>query len=294
MKDDDTFVQTILDNPGDESNRLIYADWLEEQGDPRAEFVRLDVALVTMPTRNKKYQQNRNRLIQLRKAMDSKWARVISFRKITTIEGLVHFLREFHRFWMESPHLDSANISDDLPHGLSLVYRELGALFKIKSERTPFAAQDALLPPKRLKRIKGMVEFAWENQGNWSCRCPLQQEDPPVYSNAADVWDSPARGFQKVCDSLSHFLITLTLQEAVMSAPCLVAVRGTTPQEVLKVTGRPLWIGGQYVDSRPERDFFAIPENDVLIMDWAGLWLGSHTDAAVHAVKPGVKYNRLH
>ncbi|MGF1578850.1 MAG: TIGR02996 domain-containing protein [Gemmataceae bacterium] len=37
--------QAILDRPDDNTCRLIYADWLEEQGDPRAEFVRLQCEL---------------------------------------------------------------------------------------------------------------------------------------------------------------------------------------------------------------------------------------------------------
>jgi hypothetical protein len=74
--------------------------------------------------------------------------------------------------------------------------------------------QDALAPASLLKRVDGMVEFAWENQGNWSARCPIGQPDPPVYSNAADVWNTPERGFVVVCESLNHFLTTLCLQGA--------------------------------------------------------------------------------
>jgi carbon storage regulator CsrA len=34
------FLQSILEEPDDEGLRLIFADWLEEQGDPRGEFIR--------------------------------------------------------------------------------------------------------------------------------------------------------------------------------------------------------------------------------------------------------------
>jgi uncharacterized protein (TIGR02996 family) len=40
-----SFQQAILENPHDDVLRLQYADWLEEQGDPRGEFVRLQVVL---------------------------------------------------------------------------------------------------------------------------------------------------------------------------------------------------------------------------------------------------------
>jgi uncharacterized protein (TIGR02996 family) len=41
MTHDEAFLQAILDEPDDDTPRLIYADWLEERGDPRGEFIRL-------------------------------------------------------------------------------------------------------------------------------------------------------------------------------------------------------------------------------------------------------------
>ena len=32
---DEAFLQAIRENPDDDAPRLIYADWLEERGDPR-------------------------------------------------------------------------------------------------------------------------------------------------------------------------------------------------------------------------------------------------------------------
>jgi uncharacterized protein (TIGR02996 family) len=40
MTDDAAFRNAILAAPDDDAPRLVYADWLEERGDPRAEFVR--------------------------------------------------------------------------------------------------------------------------------------------------------------------------------------------------------------------------------------------------------------
>jgi uncharacterized protein (TIGR02996 family) len=45
MPEADSFLQAIIDNPDDDAPRLIYADWLDEHGDPeRAEFIRLQCA----------------------------------------------------------------------------------------------------------------------------------------------------------------------------------------------------------------------------------------------------------
>jgi uncharacterized protein (TIGR02996 family) len=41
----DAFLQTIRDNPDDDGPRLVYADWLEERGDPLGEFIRVQCEL---------------------------------------------------------------------------------------------------------------------------------------------------------------------------------------------------------------------------------------------------------
>jgi uncharacterized protein (TIGR02996 family) len=38
---EDAFLQTILDHPDDDIPRLVFADWLEEHGNPRGAFIRL-------------------------------------------------------------------------------------------------------------------------------------------------------------------------------------------------------------------------------------------------------------
>jgi uncharacterized protein (TIGR02996 family) len=46
MDTGDALLQAIIDEPDDDALRLIYADWLQDHGQPgRAEFIRLDVAL---------------------------------------------------------------------------------------------------------------------------------------------------------------------------------------------------------------------------------------------------------
>lgn len=45
MNPEDAFLQAILETPDDAAPRLVYADWLEERGDPRAEFVKVQCAL---------------------------------------------------------------------------------------------------------------------------------------------------------------------------------------------------------------------------------------------------------
>ena len=46
----DAFLQAICDRPDDDTPRLIFADWLDENGDPdRAEFIRVQCQLEHTP-----------------------------------------------------------------------------------------------------------------------------------------------------------------------------------------------------------------------------------------------------
>jgi uncharacterized protein (TIGR02996 family) len=46
MTDRDALLRAICENPDDDAPRLIYADWLDEHGDPRqAEFIRVQIEL---------------------------------------------------------------------------------------------------------------------------------------------------------------------------------------------------------------------------------------------------------
>lgn len=50
MTADEAFLRDIAANPDDDATRLIYADWLDENGDPaRAEFIRVQIGLASLP-----------------------------------------------------------------------------------------------------------------------------------------------------------------------------------------------------------------------------------------------------
>ena len=42
MSDDETFIRAIIDHRGDETSRLVYADWLDDRDDPRGAFLRAE------------------------------------------------------------------------------------------------------------------------------------------------------------------------------------------------------------------------------------------------------------
>jgi uncharacterized protein (TIGR02996 family) len=64
MNEHDAFVRAIQMNPIDRLSRLVYADWLDEQGDERAEFLRLQCGIVSSIAR----------LIELHPSVPKQWA----------------------------------------------------------------------------------------------------------------------------------------------------------------------------------------------------------------------------
>jgi carbon storage regulator CsrA len=50
------FLQAVLETPDDEGIRLIFADWLEEQDDPRGEFIRVQCRLAGLDVTGKERQ----------------------------------------------------------------------------------------------------------------------------------------------------------------------------------------------------------------------------------------------
>jgi uncharacterized protein (TIGR02996 family) len=72
MQNESAFLQAVLVQPEDDTLRLAYADWLEEQGDPvsvaKAEFLRLTAQPAT----------EQQRLQQLAANLDTDWLAVVS------------------------------------------------------------------------------------------------------------------------------------------------------------------------------------------------------------------------
>jgi uncharacterized protein (TIGR02996 family) len=55
VSEQDAFLKEILANPADREVRLVFADWLEENGDPRGELIRLQIQLEEMKPGDRGY-----------------------------------------------------------------------------------------------------------------------------------------------------------------------------------------------------------------------------------------------
>jgi uncharacterized protein (TIGR02996 family) len=89
MHEEDAFIQTIIADPKDDTARLVYADWLEERGDPvasaKAEFLRVTVETAGLPRRKRK--RGRRRLQQLAADLDPPWLAAVSHLDIENCQG---------------------------------------------------------------------------------------------------------------------------------------------------------------------------------------------------------------
>ena len=78
--EEEAFLRAIAANPADDGTRLVYADWLEERGDPRAEYIRLRLRLREPRGRKRVWA----RRCDLEAAIDGAWRRqVFAVPKLT-------------------------------------------------------------------------------------------------------------------------------------------------------------------------------------------------------------------
>jgi uncharacterized protein (TIGR02996 family) len=82
MHNDEAFLRAIADNPADKDLRLVYADWLDEQDDPRAEFLRVQEAFRQQPTDKSTYLKLCEQERKLIRKLDPSWVQRV--RRYTT------------------------------------------------------------------------------------------------------------------------------------------------------------------------------------------------------------------
>jgi uncharacterized protein (TIGR02996 family) len=75
---EDPFIRAILAAPEDESPRLIYSDWLDEQDDPRAEYLRIDCALAKMSQDDPRFDELVVRYRELHFQVDRTWRTAVA------------------------------------------------------------------------------------------------------------------------------------------------------------------------------------------------------------------------
>src|SRR5205085_317224 len=83
MQDEAGFLQAMQEHPEDTGLRLVFADWLEQQGDPRHELLRLLQTLteaVDIPDRSKLEERLRNLLAAGVQSVGPFWTNLIGMK----------------------------------------------------------------------------------------------------------------------------------------------------------------------------------------------------------------------
>lgn len=96
---DEDFIAQIQSDAHDDSARLVYADWLEEQGDVRAEYLRLECELAGLTFRDALWKELYPRVSELREKMPKAWLAEIGRSRVMNCDDVScprswHLLRD--------------------------------------------------------------------------------------------------------------------------------------------------------------------------------------------------------
>ena len=76
---EERFLGMLREDPADDTTRIIYADWLEAQGEhDRATYLRVVCKLADTSVHRKKAPQLRERLVKLATASEAAWRAIVS------------------------------------------------------------------------------------------------------------------------------------------------------------------------------------------------------------------------
>jgi uncharacterized protein (TIGR02996 family) len=243
MSPKDPFLPQVRATPDDTALRLVYADWLEEQGDPRGELIRLETRLSSLAPSGDEYVQLKPRRDELRSQVDKKWLRAMGYvprhrplfgrlprRRVERWRLVEEFIEVWYRplqagdrFSEEELAAAEARLGLRLPAALREWYALAG------KRKDVWSKQDWLQAPHELKvdEQHDALIFRYENQNceTWGIRArDLERDDPPVFELYNPGRSSP---------TTTAFAILVLLYEAKF-APGVVAAGGPVLEGVVR------------------------------------------------------------
>ncbi len=220
MKHEDAFLQAVQADPDNEQVRQVYADWLEERGDQRAELIRVMQEMAALPVYSDRHAELRPRRDELRARTDKTWLERMGY--LPTHRPLFTHLperrverwrlvEEFIGTWYQPVKAGDGATEEELQETeqrlgfrLPAALREWHALAGRRKD--VWSVQDHLVLAPTLKVRDNALFVYLENQSCevWGIRTrDLQLDDPPVYR----FWE-PAR----VSPTLTAFSIYVLLR----------------------------------------------------------------------------------
>lgn len=110
MSERDSFIAEIMGNPDDAAARLVYSDWLTEQGDPRGEFIQLQIQRQSLTHGSSAARRLRSRGLELLREHENEWIGEISnlVERFEFRRGFVsHVKLSMQKFLKDCDHLFS-------------------------------------------------------------------------------------------------------------------------------------------------------------------------------------------
>ena len=211
--------RAIIEEPEADTPCLVYADWLEERGDPRGEFIRAQVELARLSEDDPRRKPLQKRGRELEKSFGAKWR-----ASLPAVPGMVWgpFVRGFpETLVLKSPKAFHENAHDAVaemaakhpeairPFSAALILSELNS--------TCHAAALSFLP---LREWPALIEVALEALG----RAPQNQAAESVVEEAT-----------MQCPDALHPHLDVIFEQGIMAGsycgpwPCAARENGTSP-----------------------------------------------------------------
>ena len=124
MTDEAAFLAAIAERPGDPTPRLVYADWLDDRCDPRAELIRIEEEQRTLPADADRYWALKPRRDELRAGCSADWLAALGsgtvYRPVLApwptagVRGRFRLLRELVERWYGEPMPDAGGRADEV------------------------------------------------------------------------------------------------------------------------------------------------------------------------------------
>jgi uncharacterized protein (TIGR02996 family) len=287
MVREEAFLATLKADPADAVTRSVYADWLEERGDVRGEYIRVEERMAALPPACDEHAALKVRKKELRPGIEGEWLKAMGYvprhrplftklpeRRVERWRLVEEFIDTWHRPLTAGDGCTEEEIAEAerrLGARLPAALREWHALAGRRKD--VWSVQDHLLRLHQTlwfrqlhfdQRSDALV-IRSENQGceHWGIRpADLDLDDPPIWELGAGRVCSP---------TLSAFACQTLLYEAKFSDGVIWAGEIFPPDEaaVLRPLFTPCALPDQYWVAAP----LAFLEGADLIIELHGDWV---------------------
>ncbi len=183
---------------------------------------------------------------------------------ITGLKSLHSFCEEWYSEEIPGYEIPQGSLPGPLHHFYTLFGNLLMAESKLGNPRS---GQDYHVLPERIAVKNGLIRFAGENQDCWGCYIPedFDGDAIPVLSDAGALYKD-GYGIQPVGSDLTQVLITLTLQEIIMSSDDAERVKDIPTSSTI------IWGPARVAFPEDTHSFWISDDRQRLYMSYAGPW----------------------